>query len=310
MGSSPSAPRPAAAAAVGTAPPNAAVPNASVRSRFCASCGAALSAGANYCHRCGTAVTAAPAGEASVPVPRGRGVAEVAPWAVAFVAFLALAAMAAGRNLGASRGSGLDAPANALPQASLGETAGGDAGQADAGGPGGGAPFAPFAGGATGGRAPDLSKMSPRDIADRLFDRVMRLSGEGKVDSAQFFATMALQNYARMPQAGVPLDTDLRYDMGRIAEIANRGDVAAAQADTILRANPTHLLGLVLAIKGAALTGDRARLTDAQRRLVAAAPAERAKKLEEYQRHANDIDAALKLAGATSPSAAATPPTR
>ena len=232
--------------------------------------------------------------------------ADVAPWAVAFVAFLALAAMAAGRNLGASRGSGLDAPQNALPQASLGEGGAPGAGDAGAAGPfAGGAAAAPFAGGAGGGtgRPPDLSKMTPRDIADRLFDRVMRLSGEGKVDSAQFFATMALQNYARMPAAGVPFDADLRYDMGRIAEVAGRGEIASAQADTILRANPTHLLGLVLAIKGAALQGDRARLTDAQRRLVAAAPTERAKPIEEYQRHGNDIDAALKLATATGPGA-------
>ncbi len=274
-------------------------PSAAARPRYCAACGAALSAGANYCHRCGTTVTAATDGAAAGGRARGRSIGEVAPWAVAFVAFLALAAMAAGRNLGASRGGGLDAPQNALPQAALGE------GTAPGAGPGAGdAPAAPFANGASGaarGRAPDLSKLSPRDIADRLFDRVMRLSGEGKVDSAQFFATMALQNYERMPQAGVPLDADLRYDMGRIAEVAGRGDVASAQADTILRANPTHLLGLVLAIKGAALQGNRARLTDAQHRLAAAAPAERAKNLEEYQRHGNDIDAALKLATATGP---------
>ncbi|GJG86797.1 hypothetical protein tb265_19780 [Gemmatimonadetes bacterium T265] len=276
-------------------------PGASVRPRYCAACGAALSAGANYCHRCGTAVVAASDTSAAGGRTRGRSLGEIAPWAVAFVAFLALAAMAAGRNLGASRGGGLDAPQNALPQASLGEGVAPAAGGPDAGGAAaGGAPVAPFAG-AGGGRAPDLSTMTPRDIADRLFDRVMRLSGEGKIDSAQFFATMALQNYGRMPQAGVPLDNDLRYDMGRIAEVAGRGEVAAAQADTILRNNPTHLLGLVLAIKGAALQGDRARLADAQRRLIAAAPAERAKNLEEYQRHGNDIDAALKLATATGP---------
>ncbi len=281
---------PALASAAGTA----------VRPRYCAACGAALSAGANYCHRCGTAVVAASgAPTAGAPRARGRSMAEVAPWAVAFVAFLALAAMAAGRNLGASRGNGLDAPQNALPQASLGETAA----PQDARG-GGDPPIAPFAGGAARtGRPPDLSQMTPRDIADRLFDRVMRLSGEGKVDSAQFFATMALQNYARMPAAGVPFDADLRYDMGRIAEVAGRGEIASAQADTILRANPTHLLGLVLAIKGAALQGDRTRLADAQRRLIAAAPAERAKNIEEYQRHGNDIDAALKLATATGPGA-------
>lgn len=286
-----------------SAPPTpSAPPTAALRPRYCAACGAALSAGANYCHRCGTAIAAAPVGEAPAGATAGiagRGLKDVAPWAVAFVALLALAAMGAGRNLGAARGSVIDGSANALPQAALGE----GGGAAVAGAPTG-APVAPFAGGAGGGRAPDLSQMSPRDIADRLFDRVMRLSSEGKIDSAQFFATMALQNYDRMPQAGVKLDADLRYDMGRIAEVAGRGDVALAQADTILRANPTHLLGLVLAIKGAALQGDRARLTDVQRRLVAAAPAERAKNVEEYQRHSNDIDAALKLAAP--PGAAAT----
>lgn len=274
-----------------TAPSTAPPASAAVRPRYCAACGAALSAGANYCHRCGTAVVASAGAPEPAGRTRGRSIGEVAPWAVAFVAFLALAAMAAGRNLGAARGSGLDAPQNALPQAALGE---GAAPGTDAAGGASVAPFANGGAGAPAGRPPDLSQMTPRDIADRLFDRVMRLSGEGKVDSAQFFATMALQNYARMP-----LDTDLRYDMGRVAEVAGRGDIAAAQADTILRANPTHLLGLVLAIKGAALQGDRARLLDAQRRLIAAAPAERTKNLEEYQRHANDIDAALKLATAS-----------
>ena len=249
----------------------------------CAGCAAPLSPGARFCHRCGTpagaAPTRAPAGAApSVRAPQS-GAAAVLPWAVAFVAFLAVAAMAAGRNFGVRKGSTLDAPLNALPQAALGETggAGPDAG-APPGAPAGGAP----------GRAPDLSQMTPRDMADRLFDRVMRLSGEGKVDSAQFFATMALENYGRMP-----LDLDLRYDMGRVAEVAGKRDVVKAQADTILAASPTHLLGLVLAIKAAAMAEDETAVAAAQRRLVAAEPAERARNLEEYQRHGADIDAAV-----------------
>lgn len=219
------------------------------------------------------------------------------PWAVAFVALLALVAMVAGRNVGVAKGSAIDGSQNALPQAALGE------------GPAAG-PVAPFAGGAARGgtgRPPDLSQMSPRDIADRLFDRVMKLSGEGKADSAQFFATMALQNYARMPEAGVPLDADLRYDMGRIAEVAGDAAVASAQADTILRAQPAHLLGLVLAIKAAALQGDAAKAADARRRLVAAAPAERKRGLEEYERHGNDIDAALRQAAVPAPTTAPAP---
>lgn len=247
----------------------------------CAGCAAPLTPGAKFCHRCGTPAGAAgAAGAAARPAAAApSAVGTVLPWAVAFVALLAVAAMAAGRNFNVRRGSGLDAPLNALPQAALGEAPAA-----------GGAPAAgPFAGAGAGGRAPDLSQMTPREIADRLFDRVMALSGEGKADSAQFFATMALQNYANMGE----LDLDLRYDMGRVAEVAGRRDVVRAQADTMLQRSPSHLLGLVLAAKGAAMAGDAAALADYRRRLVAAAPAERARGLEEYQRHAADVDAAL-----------------
>jgi len=284
------------AVATSAAAPRPDAPESRQRPRFCSECGASLSPGARFCHRCGASTTAS----AAVGPSRtsDRGLAGVMPWAVAFVALLALAAMAAGRNIGTPKGSTLDAPLNALPQAALGE--GGAAGPA-------GAPAGPFAGGgaarAGGGRAPDLSAMTPREITDRLFDRVMRLSGEGKADNAQFFATMALQQYARMPELGVPFDADLRYDMGRVAEVAGQAGVAAAQADTILRAQPTHLLGLVLAIKAASLQGDAARAADARRRLAAAAPAERAKGLEEYERHGNDIDAALRQAAVPVPGA-------
>jgi hypothetical protein len=283
----------------------------------CAGCGAALSAGARFCHRCGLAAgapapaggfaaDALPAGAAlrtanGAPVAAGRGAASAMPWAAAFVALLALAAMAAGRNFGVAKGSRLDAPLNALPQEQLGELGGPPAGA------GGGGPVGPFAGaagsgGAT-GRPPDLSKMTPREMADRLFDRVMRLAGEGKADSAQMFSQMALQQYASMP-----LDLDLRYDMGRVAEVGGQPEIAAAQADTILREAPTHLLGLVLATKAAALQGRQAEMRAFQRRLVAAAPAEQAKPREEYERHANDITAALRVAASPPTAPGATPP--
>lgn len=247
----------------------------------CAGCAAPLTPGAKFCHRCGLAAGSVPAAAAR---PAASSAANVLPWGVAFVALLAVAAMAAGRNFGAARGGTLDAPLNALPQAALGE------------GPAAGPPAAgPFAGGAAGagGRAPDLSQMSPRDIADRLFDRIMRLSAEGKPDSVGFFSEMALQNYAQM---GSALDADLRYDMGRVAEVAGRDEIARAQADTILTQQPTHLLGLVLAVKAATMRGDAAAVAAFNKRLVAAAPAERAKNLEEYQRHSADIDTALRQA--------------
>jgi hypothetical protein len=134
--------------------------------------------------------------------------------------------------------------------------------------------------------------MSPQERADRLYDRVMRLSEEGKQDSVQYFAPMVLAAYQMIGQ----LDADEHYDLGRIGEVTGAGGLARAEADTILRAQPTHLLGLVLAAQVAAAEH---RQTDARgyyRRLVTAAPAERAKHLSEYERHAHDIDEALAQA--------------
>ncbi len=131
--------------------------------------------------------------------------------------------------------------------------------------------------------------MSPSERADRLYDRMMRLASENKTDSVQFFAPMALSAYASMG----PLDLDLRYDFGRIAEISGNLDIAQAQADSILASNPTHLLGLILAGRVAALRGDATKQAALTRRLVQAQAAEAAKGLDEYARHKGDIDAAL-----------------
>ena len=130
--------------------------------------------------------------------------------------------------------------------------------------------------------------MSPAERADRLYDRVMRLHGEGKDDSVRFFSPMILQAYQMLG----PLDADQHYDLGRIAEVIGNPDLARAEADTILKAQPTHLLGLTLAARVA--TPDKAR--DFYKRLLAAEPAERKKALPEYDRHRDDIDAALATA--------------
>jgi hypothetical protein len=151
-------------------------------------------------------------------------------------------------------------------------------------------PAAPFAGSA--GRAPDISSMTPDERASRLFDRVMRYGEEGKQDSARFFAPMAIQAYEMLGA----LDAHRRYDIGMIEVISGEPTLARAQADTILASNRTHLLGLVLAIKAAELRGDSVARASFQKRLVAAAPGERAKKLKEYDEHQANIDAALKQA--------------
>ena len=67
-----------------------------------------------------------------------------------------------------------------------------------------------------------------------------------------------------------------------------------AQADTILRAAPSHLLGLILGMRAAGQTLDTLARRDYATRFAAALDAERAKRLPEYLEHAADIDAAAR----------------
>lgn len=127
--------------------------------------------------------------------------------------------------------------------------------------------------------------MSPQERADRLFNKVMMLYSQGKTDSVQFFAPMALQSYIMMGT----LNNDQRYDMGRIGEVAGAIPLAKAQADSILQKSPSHLLGLILAARVATIEGDSVALRGFEKRLVAAEKPELAKKLDEYDRHQDDI---------------------
>jgi len=196
------------------------------------------------------------------------------PWIVAALAFLALFAMAAGRGFNATRGSTVDGSQNALPQAGLDDRG------------------MPTDDQSAGIRAPDISSLSPQERADRLYNRVMLLATEGKIDSVQFFAPMALTAYQMLS----PLNADQRYDMGRIGEVAGALPLAKAQADSILRENPNHLLGLILKARLATLAGDTAELHSYERRLIAAQKGELARKRDEYVRHQDDIINALQQA--------------
>lgn len=233
----------------------------------CAGCRAPLTPGASFCHRCGLpvgaaapAVNAGPAGaSAAAADPKGFGGA--LPWAVAAIALVALIALVAGQRFARhSDAGGANADAS-LPSATM-----------------------------VGPRATtDIANMSPEERAERLYNRVMSYTERGATDSAQVFAPMAIQAYQMIGE----LNADQRYDMGRIALVTGDPVTAAAQADTILGANPTHLLGLLLAAEAADAQQQTAKAAGFRKRFVAAAPAERAKGLPEYVQHTNDIDAAL-----------------
>lgn len=142
------------------------------------------------------------------------------------------------------------------------------------------------------GPAPDISQMTPDERAQRLYDRMMAAFENGHTDTVQMFAPMATAAYQMLDS----LTLDQRYDLGRLSEISGNPTLAAAEADTILKLHPNHLLGLVLAAEARHASSDTAGERRYLDRLLKAAPAEEAKKLPEYQEHANDIKAALDQA--------------
>ena len=232
---------------------------AAVREAQCGVCGVSLTPGAKFCHDCG-----APAGargaQQRTPAPRatqaGTAPRSTLPWMLAGLAAVTLAVIFA-----AQRAGEVAAPAPA-----------------------------PMA---TGGAASvDISSMTPQERASRLFDRIMRLSEEGKRDSVELFASMAIPVYESLG----PLDSDGRYDLGRIALVSGNLEIAQAQSDSILRQSPSHLLGLILGAAVAEARGNATQQAALRRRLLDAEKTELASGLPEYERHRDDIAGALAAA--------------
>jgi hypothetical protein len=240
----------------------------------CATCSASLTPGARFCHRCGT-----PAGAPSTAP--SRGFASALPWAVAALALVSLTALVVGQRFGA-RGNPGAPTADVLDGANMqGATPIGPSAGDAAGAPTGPAP-----------RAPDISQLSPEQRAERLYDRIMTEHEAGREDAVRSFLPMARAAYEMIG----PLNLDQRYDLGRLGEVGGDTALARAQADTILKARPTHLLGLILAARVARMEGSAGRARALDARLLAAEPAERSAALPEYLVHRNDIDTALAAA--------------
>ena len=228
----------------------------------CATCATPLTLGARFCHRCVT-----PAGVSSVPA---RDLAGVLPWAVAAIALVALIALVVGQRFGARQAA--IAPANGEGTASANMPSSGAKGLQP--------------------RAPDISQMTPEQQAERLYDRIMRENEAGQIENVRVFMPMAVAAYERLS----PLNFDQRYDLGRIGEAGGDTALMRAQADTILRQRPTHLLGLILAARIARLERNEGRARDLDTKLIMAEQTERSAALREYLLHKPDIDAALAAA--------------
>lgn len=217
----------------------------------CRACGGALPAGARFCNQCGE-----PVAEGAEPA-RVRAPSRTAlPWAVAGAAVLALAAVAIVPRLS---GGAAEAPAAA-------------------------AAVAPSPGDPS---AVDLASMSPRERADRLFNRVMEGTASGDTAQTAFFTDMAVQAYAMVEER----DADLHYHMAELSQLAGDAAGARAHADSILAADPAHLFGLYTGARAEALRGDSAAARALFQRFVDGYAAEVARNLPEYQGHAQGLPA-------------------
>lgn len=225
--------------------------------KFCSSCGAALAgascavcaapltAGAKFCHVCGTPLGA---------TRRGAGRNPAIPWIVAGVVVAILVVVLVARSGG------------------------------PAGAPGAAAAPAGMPGGAG---TTDLSTMTPREQADRLFDRVMRASEDGDTGEVRFFGPMAIQAYDMIGQ----LDADARFHLGLINAALGNDTAATAQADTLARDTPRHLFVPLIRWEVANRREDTAALRRAYRQFLDAYDGEMTTGKSEYEMHRTRLEA-------------------
>lgn len=137
-----------------------------------------------------------------------------------------------------------------------------------------------------GAPAVDLSSMSPREAADRLFNRIMMADEQGNKEEVMRFLPMALQAYDRVEF----LDADAHFHLGLMYAAA--GDYAAVRKEiNILKQyTPNHLLAMLLEHKVAVAEGDSKTAAAIEKEFKAAYPAEIATNRPEYEAHLNSIE--------------------
>lgn len=132
----------------------------------------------------------------------------------------------------------------------------------------------------------DLSSMTPREAADRLFNRVMAADEQGRTEEVMQFGPMALEAYKLV---GL-LDADARYHIGLISLLLGDIDNTREQIRNLEAEAPDHLLGLALAYNVAEKMGDDKALSKVRSRFMSAYDSEIKSGRPEYDAHKVTID--------------------
>jgi hypothetical protein len=216
----------------------------------CPACRTVIVAGARFCHKCGT-----PAGGPAAP-PRQQWKLKAA--LIVSAALWVLVVVFLGVRFAQQEGSPVRNPHANLPATAQ-------------------PPRQPV----------DLSSMTPREAADRLFNRVMAANENGNVDEARQFAPMALQAYGLVDQ----LDADARYHIALIHLVVDDVLSARGEIEVLLDEAPDHLLGLIVLSDIAGRTGDAAAAASVRERFINSYESQISSGRQEYEAHRVTIDA-------------------
>ena len=138
-----------------------------------------------------------------------------------------------------------------------------------------------------GGAPPDLSSMTPREAADRLYDRVMTAVTMSDEATVQGFLPMALAAY----DLARPLDADGFYHLSALQRAGADFTASLATAEEGLESNRDHLL--LLAASGEAAEGlaEEATARERWQQFLDVYDKQRSMGLEEYTAHEGILEA-------------------
>ena len=129
--------------------------------------------------------------------------------------------------------------------------------------------------------APPQLTGTPREQADRLFNRIMTERETGDTARAKFFLPMGIQAYEMSGE----LDADGHYHLSLLQAFAGDFKGARASADTVLATQPKHLLALSAAAQAARGEGDLTAAKKYYRDFLSAYDDELKTDKEEYLHH-------------------------